>query len=145
MKHYICDKETNDNVSCNLTEISINGFKIKPKNQIKYDGILVSSLTVTNPVFIENILKRKTKRKLNAYLQFLIESLEDDTTSGDELALILEDAMKYRMMIIERYAKYLKKSDIKELIMRVNFIEEELRMRIYNYHQNFNAHLGKGR
>ncbi len=145
MQRYICDKETNDKISCNICEIQNNGFKIKPKNNIKYEGIVVSELTIIHPLLIENVLKRKTKRKLNAYLGFLIESLEDDDTSGDEFALILEDTIKYRMIIIQKYAKFLNKEYIKELLLRVNFIEEELKMRIYNYQRGLNSHLGKGR
>ncbi len=145
MKRYSCDKKTNDKISCDIQKISDNGFKIKPKNNIKYEGIIVSELTIINPLLIENVLKRKTKRKLNAYLGFLVDSLEDDDATGEEMALILEDAVKYRMIIMQKYAKFLNKSYISELLLRVNFIEEELKMRIYNYQHTLNSYLGKGR
>ena len=145
MKRYICEKENNDRVSFYLDFTQISGFKIKPKNNVEYEGIEVSHLTITNPQLIENILKRKTKRKLNAYLQFLIESLEDDSAEGDDLALIIEDAAKYKSIILNKYSKFLDAAYIKELLLRVNFVEDELKLRLYEYNNKFNMSFGRGR
>ncbi len=145
MKRYICEKENNDRVSFYLDFTQIGGFKIKPKNNVEYEGIEVSHLTITNPQLIENILKRKTKRKLNAYLQFLIESLEDDSAEGDDLALIIEDAAKYKSIILNKYSKFLDAAYIKELLLRVNFVEDELKLRLYEYNNKFNMSFGRGR
>lgn len=144
MKRYICEKENISIVSCDFDDTKISGFKVKPKNNIEYEGIEVSSLTVVEPKFISNVLKRKTKRKLNAYLQFLIDSFDDDTSSGD-LALVLDDAKRYRAIIINKYSKFLDVKYIKELLLRVTFIEEELKMRMHEYNKSFSTHIGKGR
>lgn len=145
MKRYICEKENNDRVSFYLNYSEIDGFKIKPKKNIKYDGIEVSKLTITSPHLIENVLKRKTIRKLNAYLQFLLNSLEDDDTTGDDLALILDDTKRYKAIIINKYSKFLDVNYIKELLFRVTFIEEELKLRIRQENKNFNNMIGRGR
>ncbi len=145
MKRYICEKENNDRISCYLDFNQIDGFKVRPRNRVKYEGIEVSVLTVTNPHLINNVLKRKTKRKLNAYLEFLIESVEDDDTTSGDLALILADAAKYKAIIINKYSKFLDMNYVKELLLRVNFIEEELKLRIHEYNNGFNVSFGKGR
>ena len=145
MKRYICAKENNDKVSCYLNFTHISGFRIRPKNNVKYEGITVSRMLVTNPKLIKNVLKRKTKRKLNAYLQFLIRSLEEDDTSGEDLALILEDAMRYRMLIITKYSKFLEPAFIKQLLLRVSFIEEELKTRIMSQNRELKSLMSRGR
>jgi len=104
----------------------------------------VSTLTVVEPNLISNVLRRKTKRKLNAYLQFLVDSFDDDTSSGD-LALVLDDVKRYRAIIINKYSKFLDVKFIKELLLRVTFIEEELKMRMHEYNKSLSSYMGKGR
>ena len=43
----------------------MNGYRITPKNTVKYPGIEVNSLLLVKPSFIEKVLKRKNKIKLN--------------------------------------------------------------------------------
>lgn len=134
-----------DMVSCDLDFTEVNGFKVRPKNKVKYDGIEVSRLTVVSPYLIENVLKRKTKRKLNAYLQFLFNSLEDDDTTSGDLGLILDDTKRYKAIIINKYSKFLDVNYIRELLFRVTFIEEELKLRIRMENKSFNQSIGRGR
>ena len=138
------EKESMALVSCDFDDTKINGFKVKPKNNIEYEGIEVSTLTVVEPNLISNVLRRKTKRKLNAYLQFLVDSFDDDTSSGD-LALVLDDVKRYRAIIINKYSKFLDVKFIKELLLRVTFIEEELKMRMHEYNKSLSSYMGKGR
>ena len=63
MKRYICDKENNEKMQGYLDFNQIDGFKIKPRNKVKYDGIEVSKMTLVEPSLIEMVLKKKTKRK----------------------------------------------------------------------------------
>ncbi len=145
MKRYVCEKKNMDMVSCDLDFTEVNGFKVRPKNKVKYDGIEVSRLTVVSPYLIENVLKRKTKRKLNAYLQFLFNSLEDDDTTSGDLGLILDDTKRYKAIIINKYSKFLDVNYIRELLFRVTFIEEELKLRIRMENKSFNQSIGRGR
>jgi len=145
MKRYICEKENRDVVSCDFDFTAVDGFKVRPRNKVKHDGIEVNKLTIVSPYFIENVLKRKTKRKLNAYLEFLFTSLEDDDTTGDDLGLILDDTKRYKTIIINKYSKFLDVNYIRELLLRVTFIEEELKMRIRQENKSFNTAIGRGR
>lgn len=145
MKRYVCEKENKDMVSCDLNFTEINGFKVRPRNKVKYDGIEVSRLTVVSPSLIENVLKRKTKMKLNAYLEFLFNSLEDDDTTSGDLGLILDDTKRYKAIIINKYSKFLDVNYIRELLLRVTFVEEELKLRIRMENKSFNQSIGRGR
>ena len=45
----------------------INGYQVKPKNQCNYKNIKVNSMVIIKPSFIEKVLKKKIKRKLEYY------------------------------------------------------------------------------
>ena len=141
-KYYICDKENNEIIYGHLDYDKVTGFKIKPKNNIKYEGIEVSRMVLVEPKLIEKVLKRKTKIKLNAYLNYLISTIEDDD-DPDNIDLVLDDAKRYKSIIINKYSKYLDHKYIRELLFRVKFVEEELKMKIFE--QNFSKQNGRGR
>ena len=143
-KYYICDKDNKELVYGYLDYDKINGFKIKPRNNVKYDGIEVSRLVLVEPYLIECVLKRKTRIKLNAYLKFLIDTIEsDDTDDDDNLEAVLEDTIRYKRIIMDKYSKFLNPKYIKSLLFRVKFIEEELKSKIYEQSKKINH--GKAR
>ena len=129
-KYYICDKDNKEIIYGYLNYNKNTGFKIKPRNNVKYDGIEVSRLILVEPCLIENVLKRKTKIKLNAYLNFLINIIEEEDYDG-ALDLVLDDAKRYKAIIMNKYSKYLSPRYIKELLFRVKFVEEELKAKIF--------------
>lgn len=61
----------------------LNGFKITPKNKIKYEGVVVNEMVIINPSFIERILKKKIKRKLDTYLEYIVQILDDTDSYGN--------------------------------------------------------------
>ena len=136
-RYYIVDKENNEIVHGYIDYDQIQGFNIKPQNTIPYDGIEVGHLTLVEPELIERVLKRKTKRKLNAYLNFLLTVIDDDDTDGDSLELVIEDAIRYKSIIINKYAKFLDKKYINTLLKKVNLVEKELKKKLKEiYYQN---------
>ena len=70
----------------NVSDFSkMTGFKVTPQNNVEYPGIEVNSMLVIKNAFIEKLLKKKTKRKLDYYLQYIISIIEnDDEPSTDE-------------------------------------------------------------
>ena len=127
MKKYNFNKDNNI-VSGYINE-KMPGFKIRPRNNIAYEGIQVSRMVLVEPKLIENVLKRKIKIKLNAYLNYLISTVSDGD-DGDA-SLVLDDTLRYKRIIINKYSKYLDPKYIKELLVRVRFVEEELKNKIY--------------
>ena len=126
MKRYNFNKD--NNIVSGYINDNMSGFKIKPRNNIKYEGIEVSRMILVEPKLIQNVLKRKIKIKLNAYLNYLISTLEEDDGDAD---LVLDDTLRYKRIIMNKYSKYLDPKYIKELLFRVKFVEEELKNKIY--------------
>lgn len=106
------------------------GYTIKPKNTMKYEGIVVNSMTIINNELIQTLLKKKIKKKLDMYLQFLITVLEEDDTDGGHLMFALNDLERYRRMVINNYKKYLEEKYIKLLMNKMDLIEQELKSKI---------------
>ena len=126
MKHYNFNKD--NNIVSGYINDQMSGFKIRPRNNVEYEGIQVSRMVLVEPKLIENVLKRKIKIKLNAYLNYLISTIEED--DGDA-ALVLDDTLRYKSIILNKYSKYLDSKYIRELLFRVKFVEEELKSKVY--------------
>lgn len=114
------------------------GYTIKPKNQMKYEGIVVNSMTIIDDYLIKTLLKKKIKKKLDMYLQFLITVLEEDDTDGGHLMFALNDLERYRRLVINNYKKYLEEKYVKLLMNKMDLIEQELKSKIKIDINNFN-------
>ena len=55
------------------------GFEFNPKNSSEYIGMSVNKMVVINNSFIEKVLKKKVKRKLDLYLQFSFDYIESQS------------------------------------------------------------------
>lgn len=146
-KHYICDKENNQIIQGSLGFDKLKGFNIKPQNKIKYEGVEVGHLTLLEPSLIEKVLKRKTQRQLNAYLNYIISTLDSTDTDSGDLVLILDDVKEYKNLIINKYAPFLDPKYIKKILLKVKFIEDELKNKIYdnNFYMMMSQSKGRGR
>lgn len=110
---------------------NFDGFKVKPRNQVKHGGIAVTSLTVTNQSFIDNVLKRKTKKKLDLYLKYIISIIEDEgSTDPTGVRMALDDLQRYKSIIDYRYRKYLDEKYVHLLLKKIELLERELKTKM---------------
>lgn len=110
---------------------NFDGFKVKPRNKVKHDGITVNSLTVTNHDFIDKVLKRKTKKKLDLYLKYIISIIEDESsTDPTGVRIALDDLERYKSIIDYHYRKYLDEKYVRLLLKKIELLERELKMKI---------------
>lgn len=127
-KYVLCEKKIKKiKVKLNKT---IDGYHIKPRNKMVYDGIVVKSMTIINYGLVEQLLKKKIKKKLDSYLQFLISVLDDEDPDSGHLMFALNDLEKYRRTIMNNYRIYLDKKYLKILINKIDLIDQELRSKI---------------
>ena len=135
-KQYLVSKSKYDG---NLVYIddSYDGFKVKPKKSLKYEGIKVSNLVLINPSFIDKVLKRKTRIRLEYYLKLIIDQMDDDESNPTDLRNALNDLTRYKSIIKNNYSKYLEQKYLKLLLNKINIIEGELKSRIL-YYDNIN-------
>lgn len=146
-KTYTCQKN-DDREVIYIDSTKITGFKVKPKNNIKYGGIKVSNVLLIKPHLIESVIKKKIYRQINDYLNFIVLILNDeDETDSSDVTLVLEDVIKYRKKIMNKYSKYLKTQDIKKIMKKMVFIEVELKEKLdtLSYDLDLEKSIGRGR
>lgn len=125
MKKYIISKANyNGEVVC-LNIDKTNGYKINPKNQIVSDGIKVNEMVFVKPEFIQKIIKRKIKNKLEFYLSFIISDNDDDDTRK-----ALGDLQRYRVFVKEKYSLFLDEKYLSLLNNKFDILERNLKSKI---------------
>lgn len=130
-KFYVVTKNKYNDRTIKIDSGKMNGFKITPKNEITYDGVVVNSLLLMKPSFVEKILKKKNKKKLEYYLQYMISLTEDDSNEDPAtIAQALNDLSRYKDIIEYKYRKYLDDKYIDILLKKVNLLEHELKTKL---------------
>ena len=121
------NKDTNELVYIDYDKK--NGYNFTPKNHIEYDGIKVNKLVLVKPSFVEKVLKKKIKKKLDIYIEYMIKLLEDDEDSSSHLGEALNEITRYRIMIINNYKAYLDDKYLKLLMQKFALLEHELKVK----------------
>ncbi len=129
------------NKKINLDLHNNNGYRVKPKNKIKYDGIVVNEMMIIKPSMIEKLLKRKINNKLTGYLDYIIEVLDSDETDSGRVGTVLSDLNRYREIVKNNYRQYLNEKYIELLLKKIELLEYELKKKLmylnaYNYSKN---------
>lgn len=126
-KSYIVVK-TNHNEEITLKNYKeIEGYKVNPKNSFPYKGIAVESMFLIKPSFIEKIVKKKIKRKLEFYLNYLIELNEDDDTSA---RIALDELTRYKEAVEYKYRKFLDDKYVNLLNKKISLLEREIKAKM---------------
>lgn len=124
VKYLLIKDKKEEKLDVDLSKIS--GFVFNPQNNIKYDGIMVDELKLTKPEFIEKVLKKKIKRKLNLYTQLIIELIDSDDDDGT-INIVLDDLERYKRVINNNYKAHLSRKYTDLLIKKIELLENELK------------------
>ena len=112
----------------------LKGFNFQPKNNVKYDGIMVNKMVIIKPSMIEKILRRKIKKKLDLYLKLIINFIDsDDSSDSDALREALNDLGRYKNIVQYKYKKYLDEKYFNILLKKILILEYELNSKLVNY------------
>ncbi|MCI9234260.1 MAG: hypothetical protein HFH08_06715 [Bacilli bacterium] len=132
IKHYSIIKGHFDNQSMSVDCKKLNGYRLVPKNNVEYDGIMVNQLVIINQTFIEKVLKKKIKRKLDLYLNLIIQTLSEDSSSdtGVSLRNALNDLSRYKDIVEFKYQKYLDEKYVALLLQKIALLEHELKQKL---------------
>lgn len=145
-QHYYVCKKGNEKQIIYLDYDKLKGFGFSPKNNVKYDGIIVNKMVIIKPSMIEKVLRRKIKRKLDLYLKLIIRFIEsNDSDTGDALREALNDLVRYKNIIDYKYRKYLDERYLKILLKKIALLEYELNSKLmsinnYEYEEEKNSH-----
>lgn len=124
-QYYILDRSNLEVMQGYIDLDKVTGFNIRPQNNIEYEGIEVGHLTIASPELIKKVLIRKTKRKLNTYLNYLMSVVDDEDDDGS-LEIVIDDLQRFKTLIINKYSKFLNKRYISSLLKKIRFVEKEL-------------------
>ena len=126
-----------------------SGYDITPRNRFSYDGIQVNKLIIIKTTFIEKLLRKKIKKKLESYLQHVIDLLDDDDDANDGvLSEVLNDLTRYKDILEYKYRQHLNQEYVSLMIKKINILEYELKLKLMCYQpKNLKevAEHGKGR
>lgn len=123
-KHYIVAKSNNGEFTF-IDYNKIDGFKVSPKNEIVSPGIEVNSMMIIKPVFIEKVLKKKIRRKLEFYLKYIVDEVESD--DDDAYREALDNIERYRSIVEYKYRKYLDDKFINLLLKKIDLLEKQIK------------------
>lgn len=130
------EKSYSINKNKKKTKVSINvdnikGYKVTPKNKIHYDGTKVKEMLLINPNFIDAIIKKKTTKKLESYLEYVINIvIDEDTDDSDTIIQIIYDLKRYKNIIKRKYRKYLDPKYLDQLLAKIELLEGELSIKL---------------
>lgn len=131
-KKYILVEKFPLEVALNINYEKIEGYHIKPQNKIKYDGILVDKLIIIKPSFIQKLIKKKIKRKLDNYLEFIIGIMDEkDDDAIDDINKVLDSFERYKLLIKGIYFKYLDEKYYNLLLKKIDVLNSELLKKKY--------------
>lgn len=126
----------------------LHGFQVTPKNQIHYKGIKVNQMTVIKPSFIEKVIKKKIKRRLDSYMQYIIYLLEEanDDDSNKGINIALNDLERLKVMIRNKYQQFLEEKYVELLMKKIDLLERELKIKKYYFdHSELEEEKTRGR
>ena len=126
MKQYLVSKEKYNGEIVYVNYDKLRGYKFTPKNNFPYDGIKVNEMIIIKPSFVEKVIKRKIKNRLDFYLKLIIENL-DGADDSDDTRKALGDLERYKKVINERYSIYLDDKYMELLNKKMDVIERELK------------------
>ena len=129
-RRYLLNKDSKTKEVIVLDYNKLRGFEFNPKNSSEYIGVSVNKMVVIKPSFVEKVLKRKVKRKLDLYLQFIVNVLDDEDTDPTGLRTVLDDVERYRRTIINKYQLYLDEKYVNLLLKKIDLLSHEIKMKL---------------
>ena len=129
-RNYKLHKDRDNKNLIDLKNNKMGGFESTPKNTNEYMGMEVNKMVVINPSFIEKVLKKKIKRKLDLYLQFIVSVIDDEDTDPSNLRFVLDDLERYRRTIINKYQHYLDEKYINLLLKKIELLNNEIKTKL---------------
>ena len=129
-RRYLLNKDSKTKELVVLDYDKLHGYEFNPKNSSEYMGVSVNKMVVIKPSFVEKVLKKKVKRKLDLYLQFIINVLDDEDTDPTSLRTVLNDLERYRRTIINKYQLYLDEKYVNLLLKKIDLLSHEIKMKL---------------
>lgn len=130
-KSYYLTKNKKKNEVIFLDIDKMDGYQVMPK-VVEKGGIKVNKIVFVDQKCSEKIIRKKIDKKIDYLLKQIRKIDEEDSDSGEEIIRkSLIEAEKLRMMIINKYTKYLGNSYQGLTLKKIMIIIEQLRYKMY--------------
>lgn len=150
--NYYVEKNNLTNEIVYIEYDKIKGYKITPKTKLE-DGIKVNKIVFVSPSLSKNLIKKKLEIKLRHMIELLGDI--DDDESGDAIRETLMECERLKLLIINKYIKYLGNDMSSFYLKKTQLIINELRKELYllkqkkyqalYYYEEENRKQGRGR
>ncbi|MBQ6687322.1 MAG: hypothetical protein IJN03_02225 [Bacilli bacterium] len=114
------------------------GYTFKPKAKMRENYIIVNNIKLVNPLMIDGILTAKFNKKYRQLVMIvfnILQSSDEETTEGD-IMIALDEIAKLRVIILNKYQKFLTHEKEEKFIKQLRILENELRAKQINIRMN---------
>lgn len=130
-------------------EYDIEGYKFKPRNDLKKPYINVKSVVIYKPEMIDKLLSRKFEKqfaKLSNIIMKYLYTDDDDSDEGDFM-IMLDEIARLKALVENKYKRYLSVEEYNNYIHKLAFLDNQVRQKvaILNYRAELNYEVSKGR
>ena len=122
-------KERQPKYVINFDYSKIDGYNLTAKkNYSFFNDVDVSRVIIINPSFCNKIACKKMNHKFERLITMMQVVCEDDDT-GEGLDIVLDEANKFKMELINKYRKYIEEEELELMYKKIEIIEKELQLR----------------
>ena len=110
----------------------VNGYNLFSKGNTHFeDAINVDRIIIIKPTFIEKIATKKMNQKFQNFINMVsaVCEIDDEDESSECYEIVLDEANKLRMEIINKYKKYISEEKLKLVMKKIEILEDELKLR----------------
>lgn len=109
----------------------INGYNLKAKENVHFaDAIDVNRVIIINPSFADKIATQMLNKKFEKLINMMSIVCEEEDETGEGYRIVLDEAEKLRMEILNKYKKHLDESKTSLMLKKVEILEDELKLRL---------------
>lgn len=150
---YVVDRK-NSNLKLANYNVTIEGMRVKPINKVSGLTIKAERVTLVDSSLRNSYINQVIDKKTDKIVKFIMQILNDDTTSEDDSGMVLDEINRLQGIIMKKYRQYMIEEEYKSALSKLFIIEEEFKKNYnnkiymnylsgYNYHNEYTS--GRGR
>ncbi len=113
----------------------ISSFKYKESFHMskRKDNERIGVIKFYNTEIITSVIKRSIDNRFKKLLELIASIEESDSDPSDGLIFCLDEASKFKQEMINKYNRFLKKSEIEFINKKIELIEKEVKNKLMVY------------
>ncbi len=133
--NYLIVKDNSNKEIAYFEGNKIEGYELVKNKKKIINGFNINKMIIVNDIFIEKVINKKVEKKFKSLLELVVSVCEGDEDPGSAMLFSLNEVEKFKRFIINQYAKYMNKKQLENLDKKVKLVENEIKMRVYQYNQ----------